>query len=99
MLDFLEEFKKIFLNFTFFLLFHIESKKKTTISNFISCLILSCEKCKRNKSEEAKIIEGCISQLKENNNYSDNDYLLCERLIDESICGFNSLYKDMKSKL
>ena len=98
-MDFLEEFKKIFLNLTFFLLFHIESQKKTAISNFISCLILSCEKCKRNKSEEAKIIEGCISQLKENNNYSDNDYLLCERLIDESICGFNSLYKDMKSKL
>ena len=45
-MKFVKEFKKIFLNFAFFLLFHNESKKKTPISNFISCCILSYEKCK-----------------------------------------------------
>ena len=93
-MDFLNEFKKIFRNFAFFLLFHNESQKKTPLSNYISCLILSYEKCKIN--EQAKILEDCIKQLKENNNYSD-DYSICKQLIDESVKDFNTIYRKIKS--
>lgn len=94
-MDFLNEFKKIFRNFAFFLLFHNESQKKTALSNFISCLILSYEKCKIN--DQAKILEVCINQQKENNNYSDNDYFICKQLIDEAVKDFNSIYRKIKS--
>lgn len=94
-MDFLNEFKKIFRNFAFFLLFHNESQKKTALSNFISCLVLSYEKCKIN--EQAKILEVSINQLKENNNYSDNDCFICKQLIEEAVNDFNSIYKRIKN--
>jgi hypothetical protein len=97
-MKFVKEFKKIFLNFAFFLLFHNESKKKTPISNFISCCILSYEKCKNTLPQESTILKECIEEIKKNNNYSDNDSEKSRQLIDESICNFNKIYRGIKNK-
>jgi hypothetical protein len=97
-MKFVKEFKKIFLNFAFFLLFHNESKKKTPISNFISCCILSYEKCKNTLPQESTILKECIEEIKKNNNYSDNDSEKSRQLIDESICNFNKIYREIKNK-
>ena len=95
---FVKEFKKIFLNFAFFLLFHNESKKKTPISNFISCCILSYEKCKNTLSQESTILKDYFEEIKKSNEYSDNDSEICRQLIDESICNFNKIYREIKNK-
>ena len=97
-MKFVKEFKKIFLNFAFFLLFHNESKKKTPISNFISCCILSYEKCKNTLPQESTILKECIEEIKKNNHYSDNDSEKSRQLIDESICNFNKIYREIKNK-
>ena len=97
-MKFVKEFKKIFLNFAFFLLFHNESKKKTPISNFISCCILSYEKCKNFLSQESTILKDYIEEIKKSSNYSDNDSEICRQLIDESICNFNKIYREIKNK-
>ena len=97
-MKFVKEFKKIFLNFAFFLLFHNESKKKTPISNFISCCILSYEKCKNTLSQESTILKDYFEEIKKSNEYSDNDSEICRQLIDESICNFNKIYREIKNK-
>ena len=97
-MKFVEEFKKIFLNFAFFLLFHNESKKKTPISNFISCCILSYEKCKNTLSQESTILKDYIEEIKNSSDYSDNDSEICRQLIDESICNFNKIIREYKIK-
>ena len=97
-MKFVKEFKKIFLNFAFFLLFHNESEKKTPISNFISCCILSYEKCKNTLPQESTILKECIEEIKKNNHYSDNDSEKSRQLIDESICNFNKIYREIKNK-
>lgn len=90
-MSFLKHFKNSFKNFGFFLLFNDESIKHTPISNFISCLILSYEKCKSYMPQEAKILEVCIDEIKAGNKYSENEYFISKRLIDESIYNFNNL--------
>ena len=97
-MKFVKEFKKNFLNFSFFLLFHNESKKKTPISNFISCCILSYEKCKNTLSQESTILKDYIEEIKKSSDYSDNDSEICRQLIDESICNFIKIYREIKNK-
>jgi hypothetical protein len=73
-------------------------KKKTPISNFISCCILSYEKCKNTLPQESTILKECIEEIKKNNHYSDNDSEKSRQLIDESICNFNKIYREIKNK-
>ena len=90
-MGFLKNFKNSFKNFGFFLVFNDESLKHTPISNFISCLILSYEKCKSYMPGEEKILKDYIDEIKAGNKYSKDEYSISKRLIDESIYNFNSL--------
>ena len=96
-MKFVKEFKKNFLNFAFFLIFHNESKKKTPISNFISCCILSYEKCKNTLSQESAILKEYIEEIKRSNHYSD-DSEKSKQLINESIAIFNEIYGKISNK-
>jgi hypothetical protein len=91
LLEFLEKFKKTFFTFAFFLAFNENSLKKSPISNFISCLIATYEKCYNFMPKEAKIIENYINSFKSLNNYSDDEFLCFKGFIMESYSIFNSI--------
>lgn len=97
---YLNKFKKYFYNYSFFLLFHNESNKKKTITNYISCFIFTLEMTRDIMPIpfELNIIENYLNDIINNYEYKKTDYIVSKILIDESIKEFNSIYQKLKCK-
>lgn len=93
---YLNEFKKYFYNYSFFLLFHNESNKKKAITNFISCLVFTLEITKdiMPMPNELSYLEIYIKDIINRYEYKMIDYIDFKILIDESIKEFNNIYKN-----
>lgn len=97
---YLNEFRKYFYNYSFFLLFHNESNKKKTIINYISCFIFTLEMTKDIliMPIELNVFENYINDIINKYEYKMYDYLVFKILIDESIKEFNNIYQNCKCR-
>lgn len=93
-LDFLLIFKKKYFEIYFLLLINKKSINNKPIINFISCLLLSCEKVRKDMPLEVTFLENCIKIISEINNYTTIDFLDSRNLINESIYLFKNLFEN-----
>ena len=93
-LNFLYIFKKKFLEICFLLLVNNKSINKKPIINFISCLLLTCEKIRKDMPIEAAFLENYIKKISEINNYYFVDFIDSKNLINESIYLFKNLFEN-----
>lgn len=96
-INYLNEFKAQFLNYAFFTMFHIKLNEKKPFTNFLSCMLLTYERIKEIMPKEAFFLEEKIKEYIIINEYSNNEYSLFKKLINESIYIYNNLLlnKDM----
>ena len=92
-LKFLCIFKKKYLEICFLLLINIKSINKKPITNFISCLLLTMEKIRKNMPFEAAFLEDCIKKISEINNYTTVEFIDSRNLINESIYLFKNVFE------
>lgn len=92
-MNFVNIFKKIFLKIGFLFLFHIEAFNKKPATNFIYCLLLTCEKIRELIPNEACFLDNLINEVKITYKYSENKYFYFKNLLKESYYIFNSLNK------
>ena len=97
---YLNQFKKYFYNYSFFLVFHNETNKINTKTNFISCLIFTFEMTRDMIPIpiELNILENYINDIINKYEYKMDDYIAFKILIDESIKEFNNIYDKLKCK-
>ena len=91
-LEFLYIFKKKYLEICFLLLINNKSINRKPITNFISCLLLTCEKIRKDMPFAA-FLENYIKKLSETNNYTGIDFIDSRNLINESIYIFKNLFE------
>ena len=78
-------------------MFHIKLNEKKPFTNFLSCMLLTYERIKEIMPKEAYFLEEKIKEYIIINEYSNNEYSLFKKLINESIYIYNNLLlnKDM----
>ena len=91
-LKFLSIFKKKYLEICFLLLINIKSINKKPITIFISCLLLTMEKIRKDMPFEAAFLENCIKKISEIKNYTAAEFIDSRNLINESIYLFKNVF-------
>ena len=94
LLNYLNEFKNIFLNSSFFLLFDLDSLNNRTINNYKNCLYYSYKKLSELIPVEDNYLEIYKSIFIDENKYSENEYFSFECIIKKSYSTFNHVYKE-----
>ena len=89
------KFKEIFLDLSFYLLFHEYSKTKKPSINFISCILLTYEKTKIFLPKKENTLLKFINELKTKFKYSDDEYLIVNKIIEESLYKYNKMYSEL----
>jgi hypothetical protein len=93
-LKFMNEFKQIFLEMEFYIIFHQFSKAVKPSINFVSCLLLTYEQTKNIMPKGCDFNE--LSQFINHFNYSEENYLNSKILIEESIYVYDKLIQNIK---
>lgn len=94
LLEYMENFKKVFLDISFYILFHEHSKKEKPSTNFVSCLLLTYENTKEilPDNENFKEFYEFLKQFE----YSETDFSNSKIMLEESIDVYNKLLKNLE---
>lgn len=93
-LNFLYIFKKKFFEISFLLLINNNSINKKPIINFISCLLLTFEKLRKDMPIEAAFLDNYVKKLSLIHNYYCSDFIYSKNLIYESINLFKKVFRN-----
>ena len=95
-LKYIENFKQIFLEIEFYIIFHEYSKKVKPSINFVSCLLLTYEQTKNMIPKGSNFNE--LSQFINHFEYSEEHYSNSKIWIEESIYVYSKLIQNMNHK-
>lgn len=98
LLNYLNEFKNIFLNSSFFLLFDVNSINDTPINKFQFCLRYSFAKLRELFPIGDNSPENFLDELVNKNKYSEKEYLNFKCIIKKGIVSFNDVYNIYRIK-
>lgn len=95
-LEYFEQFKKIFLDFAFYLVFHEHSLKLRPSTNFVSCLLLTYDRSQNilPKSQNFNELNDFIKQFE----YSKEELLNANIMAEESIFVYNKMLQNIHEK-
>ena len=92
-LEYMEKFKKVFLDISFYILFHEHSKKEKPSTNFVSCLLLTYENTKIFLPENETFQE--IYEFLRQFEYYETDFSNSKIMLEESIDVYSKLMKNL----
>ena len=92
-LEYMKIFKNVFLDISFYIIFHEHSKKEKPSTNFVSCLILTYENTKTliPRNENFKEFYEFLKQFE----YSETDFSNSKVMLEESIDVYSKLLKNL----
>ena len=92
-LEYMERFRNVFLDISFYILFHEHSKKEKPSINFVSCLLLTYENTKifLPKNENFKEFYEFLGQFE----YYETDFSNSKIMLAESIDVYSKLMKNL----
>ena len=94
--QYVDKFKKVFIEINFYLVFHEDSKMKSPSTNFISCLYLTYNFIKKNDSLENDFVLGHINYYKDLMNYDVQEYFSAKNILIESKNVYDSFVNELK---
>lgn len=97
LLIYYKEFKNIFLNYCFYILFQNDSFNKSPLDNFIFCLLCSYEKLRKINPIIDNCLDSYVQELVNKHIKSGEEHLDYKNLIDNSIYTFNYIYNELKN--
>ena len=92
-LEYMGKFKKVFLDISFYILFHEHSKKERPSTNFVSCLLLTYENTKTILPENENFAE--FYEFLKQFEYYETDFSNSKIMLEESIDVYNKLLKKL----
>ena len=93
-LEYMDIFKNVFLDISFYILFHEHSKKEKPSTNFVSCMLLTYQNTKIFLPENENFQE--MNEFLRLIEYYPSDFLNSKIMLEESIDVYNKLMKNLK---